>query len=507
MKRYWESILVFLSAFAFFSIFQPWGAFRDPDAFYHAKMSSLLLEKGIIRDFPWLDLTSLGQHFADQHFLYHALNAPFVYFFGMFQGHQIASVIFGALFITVFFLILKWLQIKYAFIWTTLLLILPPVIARLNLGKASPLAMLFFFLGLAGFIKRSRVALFFVMALYVLTHGGWPMLFAIFVVYSIGEMIYEKYIVEKTWEDMWRDIRSIQLPLYGYAIFGAVAGVLMHPYRATLVGFLQTQIISIGVATPFDQVVLGIEWRPYELSNFLYDFSFLWVTAFILLYGYIFARREKIESYVMRWGIALGLCSAVLLAFTLKSRRFSEYMGPMFVLWFAVLGGAIDWKQMLREFQKTEKYLRVFLIILCVAAFSRGMWATYDFLHASPRRFDRFAPALEIADQYLQTGDRLFHSNWAQFPELFAHRDTYIYIAGLDPVFLLEASPGLSHEYTALITGSAQTDPYEVIRNTFGSSIALYEQRSDTDMIQRLKDDDRFEIIFENEDAALFRLR
>lgn len=507
MKRFWGSFTVFVVAGIFFSIFQPWGAFRDPDAFYHAKMSSLFLERGIIHDFPWLDLTSLGQNFTDQHFLYHVLNAPFVYFFGMFQGHQIASVFFGALFITGFFLILKWLQIRHAYVWTALLLILPPVIARLNLGKASPLAMLFFFLGLAAFMKRSRIALFFVLMFYVLTHGGWPMLFAIFIVYSIGEMLYERFIAEKTWKDIWRDIRTVQFPIFLSAILGTLVGILVHPYRSSLIAFLKTQIITIGVATPFDQVVLGIEWRPYELSSFLFDFSFLWVAAFILLYGFIFARREKIESRVMRWGIALGLCSAVLLAFTLKSRRFGEYMGPMFVLWFAVLGGVIDWKRMLREFQKTEKYIRVILIVLCVAAFSRGMWATYDFFHASPRHFDRLVPLLEVADLYLEPGERLFHSNWAQFPELFALRDEYTYVAGLDPVFLLDASPELSRAYTAIMTGSEEADPYEVIHNTFDSSLALFEQRSDTDMIQRLREDDRFEILFENEEAALFRLR
>ena len=506
MKRTLEALSVLLVSALFFSLFQPWGAFRDPDAFYHAKMSSLLLQHGVVTHFPWLDLTTLGQQFVDQHFLYHIVDAPFVFFFGMLPGHQVGSVFFAACFITTFFLILKWLRVSHAALWTVLLGVLPPMIARLNLGKASPLALLFFFLGLVAVMKRSWKALLVVMPLYVMTHGGWPLLFIILAAYFLGEVLYETMVREHPWKKLGTlfDTRTIKTILALFA--GTLLGILIHPYRAGLLSFLQTQIFSIGVQTPFDQVILGIEWLPYPLSSFLFDFSLLWMMALVLLFGFLFARKAVVEDKVMRWGIALGLCAAVLFALTLKSRRFGEYMAPAFVLWFAVLGGVIDWRKMLQEFRSTEKYLQGLLMVFLVIAFGRGLWVTHDFFHMGERAFNRFVPALEVADQYLAPGDRLFHSNWAQFPELFAARDEYKYVAGLDPVFLLKAHPDLSYDYTALMTGEETVDPYDVIRNKFDSSVALYEQETDTKMIRRLKRDSRFHLLYEDDVAALFKL-
>jgi len=507
MKKALPYLGVFSATVLFFSLFQPWGSFRDPDAFYHAKMASLLLERGILNQFPWLDLTTLGANFANQHFLFHVLDAPFVFFFGMLQGHQVASVIFGASFITAFFFVLRSLKIEKPYHWTALLLILPPVIARLNLGKASPIALTFFFLGLLFVAKRAWKPLFFIMTLYVLAHGGWPLLILMAGVYLFGELIYEKYVLDKTWRKVTSFFDRTTLLTIGSLFSGALAGVLIHPNRGALLEFLKTQIISIGVTTPFDRVLLGIEWRPYELPAFIFDFSFLWIMALVLIFGFLFARRRQVKPETMKWGVALGLCAAVFFALTLKSRRFGEYMGPMFVLWFAVLAQTIDWNAVRQEFLRTETSIKALIIVLLIAAFGRGMWATYDFFHMNTRGFDRLVPALEVADQYLEPGDRLYHSNWALFPELFANRDAYTYIAGLDPVFLLEANPELSDAYTSLMVNGEGADAYEIIHNKFDSSIALFETRTDTDLIQSLKTDSRFELLFEDEAATLFLVR
>lgn len=504
MKRILAPIGVFLLAASFFSIFQPWGAFRDPDAFYHAKMSALFLERGIITEFPWLDLTTLGANFVNQHFLFHVLNAPFIHFLGVFHGHQIASVFFGAVFIGTFFFLLRWLKVRQPLVWTMLLMVLPPIIARLNLGKASPLALLFFFTGVVCVMKRAWKPLFFVTALYVLAHGGWPLLFIATMLLWIGELMYEHFIEGKGLTKLKLFFNKETLLSLGSLILGALFGILLHPYRAGLVRFLKTQILSIGVATPFDQVVLGIEWRPYELSAFIFDFSFLWIAALVLVFGFLFARHTRVPETTMRRGIALGLCSAMMIALTFKSRRFGEYMAPMFVLWFAVLAQAIDWKKMHEEFKRTEMHIKGLLAILLLAAFGRGMWATYIFFHTDQRAFHRFLPALEVIDEHLSSGERLYHSNWAQFPELFVHRDQYTYIAGLDPVFLLEANPELSHAYTALMVGKEGADPYEIMHNKFGSSISLLEKRTDTDLIHLLKEDERFKLLFEDEELVVF---
>src|SRR5574337_558546 len=119
-------------------------------------MASLIASQGPLHQFPWLDLTTLGQHFADQHFLFHVLLIPFVRWFGMFPGTQLAAVFFAGLFVTVFYAVLRQLKISRAWFWTALLAASPFLILRLSLGKASPLALAWFVSGLRAMATRRR---------------------------------------------------------------------------------------------------------------------------------------------------------------------------------------------------------------------------------------------------------------------------------------------------------------------------------------------------------------
>ena len=47
--------------------------FGDPDAYYHVAMAELFGKGASGPTFPWLPYTVLGEHFSDQHFLYHGL--------------------------------------------------------------------------------------------------------------------------------------------------------------------------------------------------------------------------------------------------------------------------------------------------------------------------------------------------------------------------------------------------------------------------------------------------
>ncbi|QQR60463.1 hypothetical protein IPH19_03550 [Candidatus Uhrbacteria bacterium] len=78
--------VAFFLGSAWFSLFQIWGSFPDPDAFYHAKIASLMLERGPLLSFPWLDLTVLHSGFNDQHLLFHYFLMPFVKWLGFCRG-------------------------------------------------------------------------------------------------------------------------------------------------------------------------------------------------------------------------------------------------------------------------------------------------------------------------------------------------------------------------------------------------------------------------------------
>src|SRR5438445_9850431 len=67
-------------ALALFFSFTQWvggNRFGDPDAFYHARVASLLWHGKISGHFDWLPFTTWGSGYADQHYLYHLLLYPF----------------------------------------------------------------------------------------------------------------------------------------------------------------------------------------------------------------------------------------------------------------------------------------------------------------------------------------------------------------------------------------------------------------------------------------------
>jgi len=41
------------------------------DSFYHAKLAELIQEKGLVKDFPWMQFTTYKDIFVDHLFCYH----------------------------------------------------------------------------------------------------------------------------------------------------------------------------------------------------------------------------------------------------------------------------------------------------------------------------------------------------------------------------------------------------------------------------------------------------
>jgi hypothetical protein len=100
-------VVVFVLSFALFLLYQANSVFADPDSFYHVKMALLMRDQGTIHNFPWLGLTTLGQHYTDQHYLYHVLLIPFVTALPPLIGMKLATVFFAAAFMTTFYWFLR----------------------------------------------------------------------------------------------------------------------------------------------------------------------------------------------------------------------------------------------------------------------------------------------------------------------------------------------------------------------------------------------------------------
>ena len=125
-------VVVYAAAFALFLAFQASPYFADPDSFYHAKMALLIRDQGIVHQFPWLNLTTLGQHYTDQHFLYHVLLIPFVTWLPPLIGLKLATVMFGATLATVFYWAARRLGARWPLLFVFLFLATRPLTFRIS---------------------------------------------------------------------------------------------------------------------------------------------------------------------------------------------------------------------------------------------------------------------------------------------------------------------------------------------------------------------------------------
>ncbi|EKD79178.1 MAG: hypothetical protein ACD_41C00143G0006, partial [uncultured bacterium] len=160
----------------FLAFVQGAWAFSDPDAFYHMGMATHLLEFGLADQFSGLAPTTLGQHFVDQHFLLHALLAPFLWLMTPVVGTKVFVIILLLLCLGTFGWMLRTGQVRGWWIAVGLVALANPWLFRLNLVKATPLALTLLWLSIIVLVKKRYWWLTIIGFVYVWTHGGFILL-------------------------------------------------------------------------------------------------------------------------------------------------------------------------------------------------------------------------------------------------------------------------------------------------------------------------------------------
>jgi hypothetical protein len=525
-----------LSALAYgYLQWQP--AFRDPDSFYHARMASLMLEQGIIRDFIWLPYTTLAIDFANHHFLYHVSLLPFIAALGPLVGIKVATTVYAAAAITVFYGLLRAYGVRYAAAYAFLLATSSSFLFRLNLAKASAAALILVFLALIAVRKDKPWALFVVAWVYVWTHGGWPtlaiMIAVLLAARAVGDRLMdanESLFSLAYWRRMfsrprglWRRIASIPEARYAAAVAGGlVCGLVINPYFPRNLRFYWEQIVQIAVIGQRNKIGVGVEWYPYELGPLVAESGALFVAfglaialmVAMILWPDLVRRNEQKTTRAD----AAALFGAVFLAaafflMTVRSRRHIEYFAPLFVLATALFGDLLLARLDRKAFVERIRWLFPKPSWL-PAAFAVYWIGLFLFLggrdiYLNRKTFDNGIPWTKytgVADwmkKNARTGDVLYHSDWDDFPILFFHDPGRRYIVGLDPTFLYRASASLHQDYVDVTTGARTEGLREAILSTFGAKYAMVENDHEK-MLENLKNDPDFVLVYKDEDAHVF---
>ncbi|MFH1620525.1 MAG: hypothetical protein ABIB04_00380 [Patescibacteria group bacterium] len=525
MKINIRALLIFAISLLWFSILIPWNGFADPDVFYHAKISELIWHGGPLQAFPWLDLTQFGRNFADLHLGFHLIAAPFVGVFGKFFGLRLISVLLAAGFITIFFLCLRWLKIQYALFWTSLLLLTQPLLVRILLGKASPLALIWYFFGLTATWKRKPWLVALIGFCFALSHGGWVFLAGSIVLLSLGNFLFDKISKNLPWRECLKSIFWVE---FLAAIVGALMAWIIHPNfpNTFLLGF--TQIVSIGLKTPHN-LLIGSEWLPASVTGIIASFA-PWIIACILgLTGLLLASKKAIDEKNMRLVASFGFVLAAIFALTLKSKRNVEYLAPVLAVWCAAVWSLVDIRAfyaivipMEMGIQSRKGWIPVFTgmtkkklaIFACIAfgviLLGRQITETWTVFHPVTYPDDVYAETMSAISARALPGDRVFHSNWDEFPMLFAQDDRLRYVSGLDPTFLYAASSTLSdrvRDLTWPMTTSTAEEVWSLIHDDLKSRFVFISKKNHDKFLQLIRSDARYIPLADAKDSAAFMVQ
>ncbi|MBU1630137.1 hypothetical protein KKD88_03620, partial [Patescibacteria group bacterium] len=134
---------------------------------------------------------------------------------------------------------------------------------------------------------------------------------------------------------------------------------------------------------------------------------------------------------------------------------------------------------------------------------------TYILLHKDLYPDAVFSTAMQAVSLRAQEGDRVFHSDWDEFPMLFNLDDRLRYVAGLDPTFLYEASSTLSDAYRDVTWGKATTtkeQAWELIHDRLNARFVFIAKSDHQKLLDLIKSDERYNLLAETDDSAAFEI-
>lgn len=520
--RWLSYLIVFAVAFIVFLILQSTPVFADPDSFYHAKMALLIRDQGIVKDFSWLHLTTLGQHYTDQHFLYHVLLIPFVTWFPPLIGLKLATVFFGATLFTAIYWMFRRMDVRWPLLFVLLLLAIRPFTFRVSLAKAPSTSLIFFFIGLTWIFQFHFKRLFVLAFAYVWYYGGFPLLGVAALIASGVSWLYNRLhrvrshrYVQKVLSLVSRHSRRdrerrLNLEMLLVVAGGLLAGLIVNPYFPSNLHFYWQQLVNIGIINFQHVIGVGAEWYPYSFGDLVANGAIASLLILLAFVAIIFRTKQQSKQTWM-----LLVLTAFFFVLTMKSRRYVEYYIPTAVIFsaFAISDGlrGITNQTIWREVGKVfvvgwRRWLGALLALYIL--FGVGYIIGRDFRNEQADLRQGFAAnKFQAVGQWLTNhtpaGSRIVHSDWDEFPPLFYQDSHNTYIAGLDPTFLYKANPDTYWTWANITLGKFSGNILTAVTDTLGAQYVLVA-RGHAVMDQEFRDNPDFRIIYEDQEATVY---
>lgn len=517
LQQFWKEnewlgvLCIFYLSVIVFSAWVSPTSFTDPDAFYHMKVTEILIQNhGPITNFVWLPFTTLHDAYVDHHLLYHIFLIPFFYLLGTVMGMKVATFLLAASTVTLFYIALKLHRVHYAFAFAFLLLFTEGFAFRMALSKAPSFSFLFLFGLFILLTKRKWVALIPLSFLYVWSYGGFILAFVLGCAYTAAYIFHA--VLDSQRAPSMRTIKKALLPVSLITI-GLLCGLLIHPSFPDHLHFYYQQLIQIGVINYQDKIGVGGEWYPIpplELFGGTAQLTLLLITGFVA-----WLKTVKKQSIFSTIALAMTLLFCIA---TLKSQRYIEYYVPWGYL-FAVLAWHYSgWLKKVPHavkqartaiggdsFQKVAAGLMIAYVIFIagVLVVLNGTRTLKSLRAGIP--LERYEDSGAWLREHANKGDIVFHSDWDDFPILFFQVARGRYIAGLDPTFLYNKNQELYWKWADITTGKQKDNLIHIIGRDFNARFVFIEN-DHKDMIENIRADGHFIEVYSDEEATIFRV-
>ncbi|MBC7798919.1 MAG: hypothetical protein H7Z37_18775 [Pyrinomonadaceae bacterium] len=499
----------------------------DFDGYYHIRWSALLWENFSqgkwLPTFTWLPLTVLSADtYADHHFLFHLLQIPFLWFFEPILAAKLAAVFYASCAVfSCYWLILRY-KIAYPHLWLLgLLTCSSPFYYRMNMAKAPPISIIFTVLGVWLLFEKRYVWLFPLMFLFVWAYSLFPILF-------IAAVIWAAII-------FWNDNKIEWQPVV-YTFVGMIAGNVINPYFPRNLGlFIEHAATKIRV-TDY-AVKVGGEWYPFDSWQLLGSCAVAFLAMF---FGYVLFQPS--DKRLDEKSIFFLIFSTLLMVWTFQSKRFTEYFPP-----FAIIFAAFAWQAIVNrapsdvlylpeEFRRDlDPYLdapvkseaaeqndlwKMGFVGLITVGLIMIMFLSLHGLQLPAQRInyngvlndiagneplERFERAMNWANQNIPEGERIFNTDWDDFPKIFFHDQKHNYVAGLDPNYLFSRNPELSQLFDDITLGK-KDDPAPIIKEKFGAKYIFSDNKHD-EFYVKVMGNGWCDKIYEDDESYILKIR
>jgi hypothetical protein len=466
----------------------------DNDGFYHIKLAYLMRTEGLKPSFPYLPLTILNENdFFDHHFLFHVALIPFT-FGDLLLGAKWAAVTFASLGFLAIWLLLHRQRVAFAWLWALGLLgISDAFLYRMSITRAQSLSLAVLALGLMWLLEGKYKHVAVLAFLYVWMYDAFPLLFALTCLYSLSILIVD---------------RKLELRPLLYAGAGIALGMLVNPYFPHNITFFVDHIApKLANATA---VSVGNEWYPYDTGQLLKNSLPAWFIFASAIFALGLAGRK------MDLRTALALLTSLLFGLMLfQARRFVEYF-PAFALIFA----AFAWSPLLSAGRsgpvtstdsagtRFPSMLQAILPVLMLALFVtvsivRSIPAAQAAMNRSKPN-NLYAGASLWLVQNTPAGERVFQTDWDDFPRLFFYNTHNTYLVGLDPTYMQLYDARLYDAWVNITRGKLP-QPSGVIAERFGSHYILTDL-DHNDFLRQAANDTGLKEVYRDDQAVVFEI-